>query len=291
MNCKQIVTATLLLLLPLVSNADELPYGKFYATGHSDKPYFALTFDDGPGQSTAEILALLEKYNAKATFFMLGSSVVEHPELAQKVIKAGHLAGSHTYSHFQFRKTADAKQLFRLEWELPKTAALVQNAGAPRPHFMRYPYGIHWPYMMEAARRKQFVVVNWDHGEDWLLKKSKEEMFKGYAASLRPGAIMLLHDGGRRKEKTIWVVEELLKAAQKKGLTCVRVDTLLGLEKATTDAVKNDKPVDASLLKGRVPPLMPKDFKAEGYPTGDAASGATAVAGNPAAKAAVPSAQ
>lgn len=273
MNCKLLAVVSLIATLPLFSSAEELPYGKFFATGHNDKPYFALTFDDGPGASTGEILAVLDKYGAKATFFMLGSSVAQYPDLAKKIVQGGHLAGSHTYSHFQFKKAADAKQLFRLEWELPKTAAFIQNAGAPRPHFMRFPYGIHWPYMMEAARKHQFVVVNWDHGEDWFLKRSKEEMLKGYAASLRPGAIMLLHDGGKlHLDKTIWVTEELLKAAKKKGLTCVRVDTLLGMEQAAAAAAKTDKPLDPALLKGPVPPRMPKDFSAAGYPADGGAS-------------------
>ncbi len=274
MKCKLLAAVSLLAALTLASSAEELPYGKFFATGHSDKPYFALTYDDGPGASTGEILAVLDKYGAKATFFMLGSSVVQYPDLARKIVQGGHLAGSHTYSHFLFKKAVDQKQLFRLEWELPKTAAFIQNAGAPRPHFMRFPYGMHWPYMLEAAKKHQFVVINWDHGEDWFLKRSKEEMLKGYAASLRPGAIMLLHDGGKlHRDKTIWVTEELLKAAKKKGLSCVRVDTLLGLEQAASAAAKSDRPLDPALLKGPVPPRMPKDFPAAGYAPEVAAAG------------------
>lgn len=62
----------------------------------------ALTFDDGPSEFTLEVLELLKKYNAKATFFCIGKNIEKHPEIVKQIIAEGHLVGNHSYSHSKF---------------------------------------------------------------------------------------------------------------------------------------------------------------------------------------------
>ena len=71
----------------------------------------ALTFDDGPGIYTLEVLELLKKYNSKATFFCIGKNIETHPEILQKVIDEGHLVGNHSYSHSKFFDFYNAQKI------------------------------------------------------------------------------------------------------------------------------------------------------------------------------------
>src|SRR5688572_21894831 len=82
--------------------------GKFYYQGKTTEKVIALTFDDGPGRWTEPILELLKKHNIRATFFMEGSQVETYPEIARKVLDAGHEIGNHTYNHFNFNTPKNA---------------------------------------------------------------------------------------------------------------------------------------------------------------------------------------
>jgi hypothetical protein len=92
------------------------PYGVF-RTGKA----VYLTFDDGPiPEVTPKVLAILEKYHIKATFFMVGENVDKHPEVYEQVVKAGHRIGNHTYNHLKGWRTS-----FRSIWRI-QTAALTE---------------------------------------------------------------------------------------------------------------------------------------------------------------------
>ena len=204
-----------------------LPYGKFVTDGPRDKACFALTFDDGPGESTKDVLAELAESHVKATFFMLGSEVKKHPLLVKSVSGAGHLVGNHTYTHANFNKVSASTRLAKLTDEVQRTSDGVKNITGAPTHFLRMPYGVTKQWVLDFARHHQHVVVNWTYGSDWE-SRPKEELLKEYLSHLNPGAILLMHDGGNRRDTTVWLVRRILAEAQKRHLRPVRVDTLLG---------------------------------------------------------------
>ncbi|MBI4352122.1 MAG: polysaccharide deacetylase family protein [Elusimicrobia bacterium] len=207
------------------------PYaGKFFASGDPKKAEFALTFDDGPGFITGDLLILLEKRGVKATFFMLGASARARPGLAGQVREAGHLVANHTDSHknwFEIGEKADREAV--LAAELGKAAASIEKASGVRTTVLRMPNGYDRPWVREAARRLGYTLVNWTYGSDWL-KQSDGKLAAEYLKAVRPGAILLLHDGGgKNRARNLPVVEAVLDEAAKKGLKAVRLDDLLGL--------------------------------------------------------------
>lgn len=231
MKYNNIVKASLLFVLFAGAASAANPYaGKFYAQGDVKKAQFALTFDDGPGYITEDLLKLLAAHNVKATFFMLGTSARAYPARVKLVQDGGHLVACHTDSHlnwFKVGKTAGKEKT--LAAELEKASASIEKAAGSRPWMLRMPNGYDKPWVRELAGKQGYTLVNWTFGEDWT-KKPEETMTADYLKALKPGAIFLLHDGGGKvKEKNLRIVEKLLAEAQKKGLKPVRLDELLGL--------------------------------------------------------------
>lgn len=204
--------------------------GKFFSSGDDKKAQFALTYDDGPGYITEDLLKLLEKHGVKASFFMVGNSVRTYPDRAKKVAEAGHLVCNHTDTHLFWPKTgkaADREAI--LKRELEKAAAAIEKAAGVRPAVLRMPNGYDKPWVREAARRLDYTLVNWTYGSDWT-KIPEERMTAEYVKAVKPGAILLLHDGGgKAREKNLRITEAILLEAKRKGLAPVRLDELLGL--------------------------------------------------------------
>ncbi len=211
--------------------AGDNPYaGRFYAEGDRKKAEFALTYDDGPGSITEDLLKLLEKHGVKAAFFMLGTSARAHPERARKVAEAGHLVCNHTDSHKLWKNTArlpDHEAVLRKELE--KAGAAIEKGAGVRPTVLRMPNGYDKPWVRQVAARLGYTLVNWTYGSDWT-KLSEEKMTAEYLKAVKPGAILLMHDGGGKgKEKNLRITEAILREAEKKGLKAVRLDDLLGI--------------------------------------------------------------
>jgi peptidoglycan/xylan/chitin deacetylase (PgdA/CDA1 family) len=214
----------------LIAAAALLCAGPAPAAGPADgkpRPQFALTFDDGPGAITEELLALLEKHNAKATFFMLGTSVRAKPGVAKKVHEAGHLIANHTDSHknwFKVGKGADREKV--LAAEVKKAEEAIVKATGFRPTILRMPNGYDRPWVREAAKKLGYRAVNWSYGSDWT-KTSEERMTEEYRKATRAGGVLLLHDGGgRSRERTLRLTAAILDEARRLGLQAVRLDVL-----------------------------------------------------------------
>ena len=195
--------------------------------GGKARAQFALTFDDGPGAITEELLALLAKHKAKATFFMLGTSVRAKPGVAKRVHDAGHLIANHTDSHknwFKVGKGADREKI--LTAEVRKAEEAIVKATGFKPTVLRMPNGYDRPWVREAAKKLGYRAVNWSYGSDWT-KTSEERMTEEYRKATRAGGVLLLHDGGgRSREKTLRITAAILDEAARLGLQAVRLDEL-----------------------------------------------------------------
>lgn len=152
-----------------------------------DRPMMALTFDDGPGEYTAELLAVLEKYNAHATFFMLGQKVSGREAEIQKMLELGCEIGNHSYSHPQLSKLgADA-----VKNQIGSTNDLLKGVTGTDATVMRPPYG---DYAGQAAANVGLPIILWNVDTlDWKTRDTQQTIanVKTWADD---GDIVLMHD-------------------------------------------------------------------------------------------------
>lgn len=201
--------------------------GKFYWRGETKEKVIALTFDDGPGPWTPQILDVLKKHNIRATFFMEGSQVERYPEIARQVVQAGHEIGNHTYAHFDYHKVDPRIAPARLEHEIKQTEASLWRVAQVKPVILRMPHGYYnKTWLLPLCKKLGYSLVHWSYGDDWHLKLSEDEMAKGYLAGARPGAVFLFHDGGRKREKTYQALQKVLAELQAQGFRFVPAEAL-----------------------------------------------------------------
>lgn len=197
----------------------------FFTSGPRDKKNIAFTFDDGPQPLyTDQVLRILEQNSVKATFFMLGSQVEKHPEIARRVLEAGHEIASHTYGHLNFAK--QKKVVEKVVAEIEVTERIFKESLGIQPRFLRMPHGFHRQWLDEIAKEKGYRIVNWSFGCDWL-NLSTATLRARYTKNLHPGAVLLFHDGGGRRPRTVSVLPDIIQSAKSQGLKPVTVSELL----------------------------------------------------------------
>ncbi len=212
--------------------------GAFFANGPRNKKEMALTFDDGPGNYTAQVLAVLKKYNVKATFFMEGDQVEIRSKIAKMVLDDGHEIGSHSYSHpnFYFYKKDDYRQ--QLEKEIDKSEKLIQGVTGTRPYMLRMPYGYVRAWVKEVAKEKGYYLINWTFGCDWK-KMSADQLVQAYTKNIGSGAIFLMHDGGKFRQPTVDALPKIIEEIQKRGYKIVPIAEMLGLKEDQISKIKS----------------------------------------------------
>ncbi|MDQ8011296.1 MAG: polysaccharide deacetylase family protein [Flavobacterium nitrogenifigens] len=183
----------------------------------------ALTFDDGPSIYTLEVLELLKKYNAKATFFCIGKNIETHPEILQKVIDEGHLVGNHSYSHSKF---FDFYNSDKIREELQKTDALLEKFTSKKINFFRPPYGVTTPSIRRALKVTGHKTIGWNIRSLDGGTTDVELILNRIKKRVSPGGIVLLHDTG---EHSVLVLEQFLQFLQQNNYEVVSIEELLNL--------------------------------------------------------------
>ncbi|KAF2335967.1 polysaccharide deacetylase family protein [Flavobacterium ginsenosidimutans] len=184
----------------------------------------ALTFDDGPSIYTLEVLELLKKYNAKATFFCIGKNIETHPEILQKVIDEGHLVGNHSYSHSKFFDFYNAEKITE---ELQKTDALLEKFTSKKINFFRPPYGVTTPSIRRALKVTGHKTIGWNIRSLDGGTTNQELIFNRLIKHISPGGIVLLHDTGKH---SVLVLEQFLQFLQQNNYQVISIEELLNLK-------------------------------------------------------------
>jgi peptidoglycan-N-acetylglucosamine deacetylase len=193
-----------------------------FSSVHVDGPYIAMTFDDGPSATlTPKLLDLLAARRIKATFFVIGENVAEHPEIVARAAREGHEICNHSWSHPNFAKMSDE----RVRQQLWRTDTSIQSATGTRPTLMRPPYG------SITAREKRWVhdelgydIILWDVDPyDW--KRPGPVVVRNrILKETHPGSIVLSHD---IHPGTIEAMPSTLDALAAKGFKFVTVSELI----------------------------------------------------------------
>jgi peptidoglycan/xylan/chitin deacetylase (PgdA/CDA1 family) len=192
-------------------------FGRSIVRGRTDKPEIAFTFDDGPSESTPDLLSILNRYGAKATFFQCGVHVKRLPAISREVISHGHEIGNHTYCHERL-VLKSSKYIYD---ELARTQDLIQSVTQRRPQWFRAPYGLRWYGLRSAQRRLGLTGAMWTvMGWDWEWPAAR--IIDHLSPQACNGAIFCLHDGrelSRRPDisQTLEAVESLLRILSARG--------------------------------------------------------------------------
>lgn len=191
---------------------------------------FALTFDDGPDpRYTPQLLDLLKRFNAKATFFVVGANAERHPELIRRIYDEGHLIGIHNYVH----KTNWLMRPATVRRQIERTSDIIYDITGERSTYYRPPWGI--VNLFDFSKRRHVQIVLWSAMfGDWREHQGSERLAKKMLSRLNPGEVMLLHDSGttlgadpEAPKNMLIALEQTLVEAGKRGLRSIRIDDMI----------------------------------------------------------------
>ncbi len=174
-----------------------------------------ITIDDGPTASCTGVLAeILEKFNAKATFFLIGQNIESEPSLVRELMHAGHTLGQHSYSH------PNAWQLPSIQMveEMIRATKSLEEVTGERVKWMRPPYGRFTPTMRQWCVENQQKLVMWDIlPADYMPSVSEEDISQHVCRYARKGSVVLLHDNPKVFHKTPEALRAILSKLKDEG--------------------------------------------------------------------------
>jgi len=193
--------------------------------GDPSRPEIALTFDDGPHpRDTPRLLEVLEKHHVRATFFLVGHSVEEHPDMVRQIHRYGHQLALHCYRHIPF----PLEDPSTLHSQLERTRKVIAEMCVVAPESikdLRPPYGMftrrtasmltEWGYRLVLWN---CIPPHWMQPVRWSIRQVMD------AAS--PGSVMVLHDGHGHGRRVTEIVEAVIPRIKSLGLEFVRVEEM-----------------------------------------------------------------
>ena len=185
----------------------------------------ALTYDDGPSPSTNQLLDILDRYQVKATFFAIGRKIEKHPEIVPMIVARGHELGNHSYSHTDMM----SKPREFLLSEIEKTDKLLQEVGVKQDSIsFRPPYGRRSVVLSYLLSQMQKKMIMWDvNSLDYEKTLTAEDIANRVIDNVRSGSIVLMHDSGGDRSKTLAATQAIVKTLQSKGYAFKTVSELL----------------------------------------------------------------
>ena len=189
--------------------------------GVGDPGHVALTFDDGPHpDATPQLLRLLDSAGVRATFFLLGRMLEDHPDLGRAIVGAGHEIAVHGYDHRLLLKRGPRAT----RDDLIRATATIADVTGVVPRWWRPPYGVASTSAVLAARRLELTPVLWTcWGRDWTPSTTPDSVFRAVLRKLAGGGTILLHDSDhaaapRCWEATLGALPAILTACRVRGL-------------------------------------------------------------------------
>lgn len=181
----------------------------------------ALTFDDGPGPYTEKLLDILDKYDAKATFFLIGSKVSGQASVVRSIQARGHQLGNHSWSHPELPKLS----VDQIAGEIDRTNEAIRQATGVKPSILRPPYGAVNGVVLEQLRLRNMSSILWSvDTRDWADRNSQIVCSRAVAGA-RPGAVILMHD---IHPTSVNAVPCILNSLKQQGYSFVTVQNLIG---------------------------------------------------------------
>jgi peptidoglycan-N-acetylglucosamine deacetylase len=187
----------------------------------------ALTYDDGPSSPyTNQLLDILDRYQVKATFFEVGRRIEKYPEIVPMIVARGHELANHSYSHTDMM----FKPREFLLSEIEKTDKLLQELGVKQDSIsFRPPFGRRGVVLSYLLSQMQKKLILWDvNSLDYeTTTLTAEDIANRVIDNVRSGSIVLMHDSGGDRSKTLAATQAIVKTLQSKGYAFKTVSELL----------------------------------------------------------------
>jgi peptidoglycan/xylan/chitin deacetylase (PgdA/CDA1 family) len=214
-----------------------LAYTPTIQVAGSQNRELALTFDDGPGPYTPEILAILQREGVPATFFQVGNQLTTFHAGTSQVLSLGYPIEDHSNSHPPMSRLSPADQ----RSEIIKQTSAVGTYGVAFPRLFRPPYGLYNGSTLAQLRQLHMLNVLWTvDSEDWR-RPGVQAIINTVVSGAKPGAIVLMHDAGGPRQETVAALPRIIAALRSQGYKFVTVPKLL---------LDNPPPADQQLPRG-----------------------------------------
>jgi peptidoglycan/xylan/chitin deacetylase (PgdA/CDA1 family) len=203
-------------------------YGKTFTGLVRGSNKLALTYDDGPNDPhTLRLLEVLARYQAKATFFLIGQYVEARPDIVRAIVAAGHSVGNHTFTHPNLIFSSPSETRDQLE----RCSTAIEQACGVRVNLFRPPFGGRLPKTLRIARSLQLEPIMWNvAGRDWNAP-SADYIEQKIATQIRGGDVILLHDGshkgmGADRAQTVLATEKLIARYKSEAYEFLTIDAM-----------------------------------------------------------------
>lgn len=211
-------------------------FGSLQSHGDRSVPTVAITFDDGPNPDyTLEVARILDEYGAKGTFFEVGKAVAQRPDITKALLADGQVVGNHSYLHDAVRYLDPGYP------ELERAERAIARETGVCPALFRPPHGTHTPFMSHIVDDRGMTLVTWDvSAQDWV-EDDPGRLAANILAKVKPGSIILLHDGldgniPADRSVVVKALPAILDGLAAKGLRPVTLPELLHVPAYLPDA-------------------------------------------------------
>ncbi|QSZ27856.1 polysaccharide deacetylase family protein [Aceticella autotrophica] len=213
---------------------DLIPFEKPFSVNSKAGKIIALTFDDGPSNEfTKKYVDLLKSMNINGTFFVIGKNAEKHPELLKYIYENGNEIGLHSYSH-PFLPKLTPEQMVD---ELYKTQEIVYNATGEKPILFRPPYGAYNKTLLQISNALGLHIVLWNVDPDDWKKPGIESIVNRVILKVKPGSVILLHEG---KPETFAALPQIIQKLKAEGYSFATVSNLMKIDEVSTNQ-QNEK--------------------------------------------------
>lgn len=227
------IAAAIWMLHKLAETSRFQLFGDLINHVYTKEKVIALTYDDGPNPPYTDfLLEVLEGFNVKATFFLIGKNIEQNSKTACLILQQGHELGNHSYSH--------KKMIFRT-WpfvvaEIAKTEALLRASGVHGQIHFRAPFGYKrfvLPLVLFSMNKKNILwdidTKDWSHDSFLEQESDIQAIVNSILEHVRPGSIILLHDGGGNRQLTVDATARVIPLLRNQGYRFATVSELLSL--------------------------------------------------------------
>jgi len=186
----------------------------------------ALTFDDGPvGDTTLQILDILEQYQVKATFFWVGANLQQYPYVGRTIIRQGHAIGNHSWSHSSEEMSDEVAAL-----EIEDTSRLIVDLTGMQTRLFRPPLGYLENGLVTYAQKQNYAIILWsiDSG-DGVGYAGVKTIANNVVNNAHSGGIVLLHDAPWYRQKTVEALPQIIEGLRSQGYHFVTLPELLAM--------------------------------------------------------------
>jgi peptidoglycan/xylan/chitin deacetylase (PgdA/CDA1 family) len=200
-----------------------LTYTPYVSSGGDQSREIALTFDDGPSAYTQRLLGELRSLHVPATFFQIGYAIAEFPRYAAREVDFGFAIGDHTLTHPFLANMSLAGQ----RQEILGDAGQIHAYGAPYPRLMRPPYESFDALTTKVTRAARMLMVLWSVDTADYARPGIKRIVYTAVSGARPGAIILMHDGGGPRSETVAAVPTIVRDLRRRHYRFVTVPRLM----------------------------------------------------------------